>query len=164
MSTSLLTSGIILLFCITIYAISTSNKKKKENKFLTHISRLSGINIGKITKYDIWDQSIIGMDESVPELYFIGNSSDDQTFQKVILADIQRCWLNETSRTVSIKGSSVKVVEKVELILGNKQKSKPDTVIEFYNQQSGKLDLTGELQLAQKWNQLINDKMSSISK
>lgn len=164
MSTSLITIGIIFLLCITIYVISISNKKKKENKFLNNISRLSGINIGKITRYEIWDHSVIGMNDSDAELYFIKNSSDDQTFQKIQLSEFQRCWVNEVSRTVAIKGSSIKVVEKVELILGNKQKSKPDTVIEFYNQHSGKLDLTGELQLAEKWRKLINEKISSDPK
>lgn len=164
MSTSLITIGIIFLLCITIYVISISNKKKKVNKFLNNISRLSGINIGKITRYDIWDHSVIGMNDSDAELYFIKNSSDDQTFQKIQLSEFQRCWVNEGSRTVGIKGSSIKVVEKVELILGNKQKNKPDTVFEFYNQQSGKLDLTGELQLANKWCMLINEKISSMPK
>lgn len=164
MSTSLIITGVIFLLCITIYVISISNNKKKENKFLNNISRLSGISTDKITRYDIWDHSVIAMNESVAELYFIKNSADDQTFQKIQLSEIQRCWVNEVSRTVSIKGSNIKVVEKVELILGNKQKSKPDSVIEFYNQHSGKLDLTGELQLANKWCQLLNEKLSPNSK
>lgn len=163
-TTAIITTAIIFLFFIIMHIISVYNKKKKENKILSNITRLSGINIHNITQYDVWNNSVIGMDDSAAEIYFIRNSSDDQSFQKVQLSEIQRCWLNEVSRSVFFNGSSVKVVEKVELKMDNKGKAKTDTVIEFYNQDSGKLDLSGELQLADKWCKILNDKIASISK
>lgn len=163
-TTTIITTGIIFLLFAIMYIISVYNKKKKENKILANIARLSGINIHNITQYDVWNNSVIGMDDSSAEIYFIRNSADDQSFQKVQLAEIQRCWLNEVSRSVFFNGSSVKVVEKVELKMDNKGKGKPDTVIEFYNQDSDRTDLSGELQLADKWSKLLNEKIASISK
>lgn len=156
-TTTFIITGIVFLLFIAIYINSVYRKKKKENRFLGHLSRLSGSNHRNITPYDIWHHSVIGMNDSAAELYFIKNSSDDQTFQKVQLSDFQRCWVNEVSRTVTIKESIIKVVEKVELIMTNKVKNKPDTVIEFYNQETDRLDLFGELQLAEKWCKLLND-------
>lgn len=163
-TTTLITTGIFFLLFVAIYINSVYRKKKKQTMFLGHISRLSGSNPGNITQFDIWHNSVIGMNDSVAELYFIKNSSDEQTFQKIQLSEFQRCWVNEVSRTVSIKESIIKVVEKVEVIMANKVKNKPDTAIEFYNQETDRLDLFGELQLAEKWCKLLNDKINSNSK
>ncbi|HLN74829.1 MAG: hypothetical protein ACM3O8_09585 [Methylococcaceae bacterium] len=162
-TTTLIITGITFLLFITIYILSVSGKKKKANMLLGNLSRLSGVNLTTLTQYEIWNNSVIALDDSGAVLYFIRNSSDDQTFQKVLLPEIKRCWVNEVSRAVSINGSSIKVVEKVELKMENKGKSKPDTIIEFYNQDSGRLDLSGELQLAEKWCKLLNDTIPSIS-
>lgn len=163
-TTTFITTGIIFLLFAAMYLLSVFSKKKKENKILGNISRLSGINIHNITKYDVWKNSVIGMDDSAAEIYFIRNSSDDQSFQKILLSEIKRCWINDVSRSVFFNGSSVKVVEKVELKMENKGKGKPDTVLEFYNQESDRSDLSGELQLADKWCKILNEKIPSISK
>lgn len=163
-TTTIIVTGVIFLLCITIYVISKNNKKKKEIRLLDNISRLSGTDPSSITQYDIWNNSVIGLNNLDAELYFIKNTAEDQSFQKVSITEVQRCWVNEVSRTVSIKESIIKVVEKVEVIMINKVKNKPDTVIEFFNQNSGKLDLSGELQLAEKWCNLLNETIASTSK
>ncbi|MGE5395628.1 MAG: hypothetical protein ACM3P1_12875 [Candidatus Saccharibacteria bacterium] len=162
-TTSFIITGILFLLFTAIYINSVYRKKKKQNLFLGHLSRLSGSNQENITQYDIWHNSVIGMNNSDAELYFIKNSSDDQTFQKISLSDIRRCRVNEVSRTVSIKESIIKVVERVEVIMTSKVKNKPDTVIEFYNQETDRLEIFGELQLAEKWCKLLNDTVSAPS-
>lgn len=163
MDSKIIIGGAFAILIIILYVISSRNKRKREKMFIGILSDLVGNN-SRISMYDIWGSSIIGADESINHVFFIKNIFDDETFQSIQLPEILKCKVNEVSRTVSIKGSGIKAIEKVELVFIYLDKNKPDSVIEFYNQDTGKLDLSGEFQLAEKWNKLLNESISSIRK
>ena len=62
------------------------------------------------------------------------------------------------------KEGSIKAFDRIDLVFSNKDKSKADVVVEFYNANTDRLTLSGELQLAEKWCTLINNKVASLSK
>lgn len=156
-SKTIIIGGAVALLFITLYLISRRSKRKREKMFLGILSDLTGNIDSQITRYDIWYNLVIGVDDSTNHIFFIKNIFDDKTFLSVKLSEILKCRVNEVSRTVTINGSGIKVIEKVELEFINQDKNKPDSVAEFYNQDSGKLDLSGELQLAEKWCKIAND-------
>jgi hypothetical protein len=162
-SKTIIIGGAIALLFITLYLISRRSKRKKEKMFLGILYNLTGNIDSQITRYDIWNNLVIGVDDSTNHVFFIKNIFDDETFLSVKLSEILKCRVNEVSRTVTINGSGIKVIEKVELVFINQDKNKPDSVTEFYNQDSGKLDLSGELQLAEKWCKIANDNITALA-
>jgi hypothetical protein len=170
-STTTITGGVFILFCIILFVINNRNKRKKEKQFLQPMNRLAEKDNCKISQYDIWNKSIIGIDNLTNHVYFIKQLFDDATSLSINLNEILKCRMNEVgqtvilaSRTKGIKGNVIKTFDKVELVFINRDKNKPDVIAEFYNKETGNLNLTGELQLAEKWCKIANDKIASISK
>lgn len=170
-SITTITGGIFILFCIILFVITNRNKRKKEKQFLLPLRRLAEKDNCEISQYDIWNNSIIGIDNLTNHVFFIKNIFNDETSLSIKLNEILKCRVNEVgqtitlaSRTVGIKGNVIKTFDKVELVFINRDKNKPDLVAEFYNKETGNLNLTGELQIAEKWCKIANDRITSISK
>jgi len=170
-SSTTITGGIFILFCIMLFVITNRNKRKKEKQFLQPLNRLAEKDNCKISQYDIWNKSIIGIDNLTNRVFFIKNVFYDETSKSIQLNEILKCRVNEVgqtmtlpSRTVGIKGNVIKAFDKVELVFINRDKNKPELIAEFYNKETGNLNLTGELQLAEKWCKIANDRIASISK
>ena len=169
-SSTITTGGIFILCCIIIFVLINLNKRKKEKQLLQPLNRLALNDNCKITKYNIWNNSIIGLDRIANQLFVITDLADKETFQKIKLADVLKCRVNELSRTVIMEGRNertpgmgVKIINKVELIFTNRDKNKPDIMVEFYNNETGNLAISGELQMAQMWCKLINDAISPLA-
>jgi len=56
------------------------------------------------------------------------------------------------------------VVDKLELSFYPVEKGKPEISIEFYNDEYDSLTLSGELQLAEKWEKLLNEQLKTPKK
>ncbi|BBE20045.1 hypothetical protein AQPE_4236 [Aquipluma nitroreducens] len=97
-------------------------------------------------------------------VFVVSNVNSIESSQQIDLADILKCRVIESSRSVSTKEGSLKVVDKIELSFVNPDKNKPDTKVEFYNADYDRLTLTGEVQLSEKWCKILNDKIAELSK
>ena len=107
---------------------------------------------------------MIGIDETQNVVFAIRKTKEKETSIAVNLAEVFRCSVAEISRTSGPKEGNIKAFDRIELVFTNKDKSKADRIVEFYNANSDRLTLTGELQLAEKWCKIANDKIASISK
>ena len=163
-SNTIVIGGIIVLFGITLYILNSRSKKKKEAQFLQPLSRLAEKDNCKISQYDIWNDSVIGIDETQNTVFAIRKKKEKETSIVVNLAEIFRCRVIEVSRTSGPKEGNVIAFDRIDLAFINKDKSKADVVVEFFDANTDRLTLTGELQLAEKWCVLINNKLASISK
>jgi hypothetical protein len=168
MDSNTIISVIFILIIITFYVLIIRNKRKKEKKYLQPLFKLAGKVNCTISQYEIWSNSIIGIDNLNNQIFVIGNINDVATFHCIKLTEFQICKLNEVSRTVNIasrtlaiKGIGVKVIDKIELVFVYLAKNKPDFIVEIYNNETGNFDLTGELQIAEKWCKIANDKIES---
>ncbi|HMG15788.1 MAG TPA: hypothetical protein VK590_10085, partial [Saprospiraceae bacterium] len=71
----------------------------------------------------------------------------------------------KTTRSVSInEGSPQTVIDKVEIVFDFIDNKKSNIVLEFYNSKTDRLTLAGELLLAEKWSNLINQCIPSNMK
>lgn len=169
-SSTTITGGIFILFCIMLFVLINRNKRKKEKQFLQPLNRLAEKENCKISQYDIWNNSIIGIDDLTNQVFVIKNIFDVETFQCIKLTEILNCRVNEVGRTMTlasrtpgIKGNVIKAFDKIELVFINHDKNKPELIAEFYNKETGNLNLTGELQMAQKWCKIANDKITALT-
>jgi hypothetical protein len=154
---TIITLALFIVFCIILYAVNNNRKKAKKAKYRNKIFALAEQNSCQISEYEIWNNSVIGIDIVRNCVFVVRNSKDNETSQKIDLAEFQKCSVNESSRIVSTKESSRKVVDRIELVFSNATGKKPDTIIEFYNTAHDNLFLAGEHQLAEKWCKIVND-------
>ena len=153
----------IILFCILLFALQSRKKKQKETQLLQPLFELAQENNCKISKYERLNNSFIGIDEVTNFVFEVSNANSIESSQQIDLRGILKCRVIEASRTVSTKGGSLKVIDKIELALVNPDKNKPDTKIEFYNAEYDRLTLTGEIQLSEKWCKILNDKIAELA-
>lgn len=161
---------IITVFCSAIFLLSSRSKKKNESQFLEALFGLAGKNKCKISKYERWNNSIIGIDETSSSIFAVRKLNDTEITEQIDLADIQKCRVNETSRIVNIAsrtavidGSNTKAVDKIELEFYRWDKNKPGTLVEFYNVNYDSLNLGKELQIAEKWCKTVNDRIDLLA-
>ena len=163
-SNTMVIGGIIVLFGITLYVLISSSRKRKEAQFLQPLRQLAEKDNCKISQYDIWNNSVIGIDATQNMVFAIRRTKEKETSIVVNLAEIFRCKVIEVSRTSGPKEGNMIAFDRIDLAFINKDKSKADVVVEFYNANTDRLTLTGELQLAEKWCVLVNNKLASINK
>jgi predicted RND superfamily exporter protein len=165
MSLGLIIAGVVCLLLIVVVAIfSGKNKKAKHLKYISPLNALAEKVGGKISKTDIWNDSVIGIDEMKNLIFVIQKISTDEKKIVINLAEVFRCRVSEISRTSGAKEGYMKAFDRIDLVFSNREKSKADISVSFYNSETDRLTLTGELQLAEKWCTLVNNKLASIEK
>lgn len=165
MSLGLIIGGAITMLLAAIIIVSTSkSKKEKKIKFLDPLHELAQRGGFKVSHHDIWSESVIGIDESKNVVFVIRKNAGSEAEKVINLAEIFRCRVAEISRMAGPKEGNMKVVDRIDLVFTNKEKSKSDVIIEFYNSNTDRLTIAGELQLAEKWCVLVNKQLASIGK
>jgi hypothetical protein len=165
MSLGLIITGVICVLLILVIYISTSkNRKKKYNEYIVPLLQFAEANNCTVTTTDIWNTSVIGIDDHRGFVFFIQKSGDGENKAVINLADVFRCKVAEISRITSPKEGSLKVFDRIDLVVTYKDKGKPDSSIEFYSSKTDRLTLAGELQMAEKWCGIINNKSAKLNK
>ena len=114
---------IFILICLLPVLIMSRNKKKKEVQFLQLLFGLAERNNYKISNYEQWNNSAIGIDKVANFVFIINKIDEVETTQQINLADIQKCRVAESSRIVGDKGANMKAVDKIELAFINRDKN-----------------------------------------
>jgi hypothetical protein len=154
----------VLLLAVVIIVSATKSRKEKKIKFLDPLNELASREGSHISRHDIWSDSVIGIDESSNKVFVVRKTAGSESGKVIDLTEVFRCRVAEISRTSGPKEGNVKVFDRIDLVFMNKEKSKPDTVVEFYNSNTDRLTLAGELQLAEKWCVLVNRQLDAIRK
>lgn len=165
MSLGLIISGVTgLLLVLVIYRSASKKRQKLHNEYLMPLAELASENGCSITSRDIWNTSVIGIDEQRHYVFFIQKTADGDRKAVLNLADVFRCKVAEISRITSPKEGSLKVFDRIDLVITYKDKGKPDSSIEFYSSKTDRLTLAGELQMAEKWCGIINNKSAKLNR
>lgn len=154
----------IIILLVILFVLVNIGKKKKEAKFLQSLYGLAEKTNCKLSEYERWNNSIIGIDAEGNYVFVVKKINDIESTQIINLADFQKCRVNESSRVVSTKESSTKVVDRIDLTLSNLDRNKQDTTIEYYNTAYDPLFIVRELQVAEKWSKIINDKILELAR
>jgi hypothetical protein len=113
----------------------------------------------KISHYELFNLISIGIDKDAHQLFFIRTTPENELQQKINLTEIKRCRMEETGRTVN----TVHVIEKIDLCFSLLAPNQKEISINIYHADYDNLTLSGELQFAEKWVQLINDHLKNIN-
>jgi hypothetical protein len=159
LSTIIIVASIIAISVI-LYIVVSMRSKNKEKKKLQVLNDYASKHNCTITKNEIYSNISIGMDEKTNFLFFIKSNNDIDVLKHVNLSEIRNCKVVNTGRTVQFNKSSTTVIEKLNLCFYPVNKNKEQILLEFYNVELDGSILNGELQLIEKWTNILNNKLS----
>lgn len=154
--------AVFLLICLILIVIAVRNGRKNEKQFLQAFYRLVETHLCKISQYDRWGNTAIGIDENTGKVFFIRKLGGKEIIQYVNLEEILKCRVISTTRNVSSKEGKITVIDKLELAFTYRDKNSPEIYLEFYNADYESLTLRGELQMAEKWCEIANGRIASL--
>lgn len=109
----------------------------------------------KISKFDIWDQSIIGLDETNSHVFFYRNKQGNELLKEIKIDEIKSCNKCENSRVVSGKNGKVKVIDFLSLHFFAFSDRQETIILEFYDNEDSP-QLGDELMLIEKWHSILS--------
>lgn len=158
-SGTLIIAILFILVCSIPFIIMVRNSKKREKQFLRMLLEIAGKDNCELSVHDFLTHAAISIDNKTNMVFFVKKVNSTETHQLVTLAEIQSCHLVNAARTGSNEDGLFKIIDRLELVLESHDKSKADIILEFYNSAYSSPTLTVELQLAEKWCKVINDKI-----
>lgn len=159
MDLSSLIMGLFLLalFVLPFVLVGRSNTKKR-NQFLSRLNQLAQQQNCKIATRDSCSNFIIGTDEKVSFLFFFKKSEEKEIAQSVNLAEVQKCTVLNTVKSLNGKEKGNSGSGKLVLSLLPVKKDSPEILLEFYNE-NDRLQLSDEFILINKWNEIVSKKL-----
>jgi hypothetical protein len=161
LSIALITIVTIAAF-VTPLVLITRSRKAKEKRFLQILIEMARKTNSAISDHEYFNNTAIGIDKEAHRLFFMRKTTAGDNNQEIDLKEVLRCRMVNTSNTVSHKESTYTVIEKIQLAFTYRDKNKPETTMEFYNNDHDSLTISGELQIAEKWARIINADIAKI--
>jgi len=153
---------VILIIIILVVVIANNNKKNKKKQFVQTLSDLAEKSNCTISEYDLWNNTLIGIDNAAHKLFFIRKTAEISVNNVIDLQGVQKCRVINSSRVVTNNETNNTVIDKLELALTSPDIKIADTLLEFYNTNRDNLFLNGELPLAEKWAAIVNTNIADI--
>lgn len=147
-----------IIACVLPFVYINSSKKKAEKKRLQALTTLAAEHNGAVSRHEFCGEMAIGLDEVNHHVYFISKVKGREAAQFVDLAGIKSCRVADVSRNINGKDGAYKVIDKLNLVFTQADKSQADISLEFYDADVS-MQLVGELQFIERWEKLINDRL-----
>lgn len=154
---------VVLALFILPFVIIRRNRKQTERKFLQALSTLAEKSNCSISEYETWNNRYaIGIDKGAHKVFFVGKKdNNDNVENEVDLSLVQNSRVINTNRSIRNGKESYQVIEQLELCFDFTDNSLPRKTLMFYNAKHESLTVAGELQLAEKWAQIVNSVIAS---
>lgn len=151
-SSTLVVSLLLVVVILIPFIIMRGGIKKRAKLFLAELKAFASEHNADITDYDLSKDIAIGRDEAKGLVFFIHHGDELKSAKKIDLNETKNVQLTKGIRRVVTEHSESTIIEKVGLAFV----TNATTVnFEFFNTDSGSLTMSGELQLAEKWEELL---------
>ena len=111
-----------------------------------------------ISKYEIFSNSIIGLDENVNVLCFLRKRIAGEYFLEVDLSKYTKVEVEQRNHQEGENHTMQTLVDEIVLKFYPKSSSDKIALIELYNRKEMQI-LSGEIQLAQEWAHFLNNRI-----
>lgn len=152
----------LLLFSIPFILLNINHRKKVKQNLQVINEEAVKLNL-TVAKFNTWGNTSIAMDETANVVFFTKKTTDGKTARQVALADTEKCRIANIKRTSYDGAEHYSITERLDLVFEARDKNKTETAFSFYDIEYDGGMLTGELQQAEKWCSIINDKIASIA-
>jgi hypothetical protein len=137
------------------------NRKKREKKMFELIASIAQKHNCTIVHHDFCGDFVIGFDNIKSFVFFYKKDEDKELEQYVNLADFQKCTIINVGKSVVNNNGNYKVIDLLALNFVPHLKTKHEVRFEFYNTEKNS-QISGELQLLEKWSKMINDHLKNM--
>lgn len=151
---SLIMFGILAVLIIPFIIVGLK-KKKRKNQFIAYLFAKAKENNLEIAEHELLNNKLIALDKNNRTIIFLRRDEKDYFLKIIDLKSIKKCTLLSESKSIKAAESSTNVFDKVAISFSTSQNVPPES-IEFYNNKYDGLQLSGELQIAEKWVKKIN--------
>jgi len=149
---SLILGVVFILICASPFVLIYLNGKKAEKRTLQLLSSFASQNNSRLSQSESCGDFAIGLDETLRQLLFVKKNSDDNVSVCIDLNQMEACIPNTTKIPSKNTSSTITYVGLGFVPQGKKGK---ETTLNLYDERIN-TQLTGELQLAEKWSRNIN--------
>lgn len=156
-----LTAILIAVVCIIPFVIMNKINTRREQRFLQPLFSMAQNHHSKIKQYDTWINAAVGIDHKTGMIFFFKKVNNIETSRQVHLSEIRKCRVKQVTKIAGDESDNFKAIAKIDLAFEHLDTRKAELLLEFYNADTDGGTLTGELQLAEKWQKLINYKIAA---
>ncbi|MFC4875038.1 hypothetical protein [Negadavirga shengliensis] len=137
------------------------NRKKKERLLFQSLKGIAQEHNCEISQYEFCSDFIIGLDESKNFAFFYKKKEENFVSQHVDLSEIQTCHTAKKARTIKTKEGNLVITDRIELCFTPANNRMNEIRFELYDKEIN-TQLSGQLQLADKWVKQLNDRIINI--
>ncbi len=149
--------ALLALFALPFILIGRASKKNKK-QLIDKLSKLAEKHSSVIKESDHCNDFAIGIDTKETTLFYIKAENEGEKSQVIKLGEYKTTRIVNLSKTLGDNGAKTTVTSKLALAFVPVNKDKPEVQLEFYNNEN-KNQITSELELLNKWNELVNLKL-----
>ena len=153
---SAIIAAVVVIICTMPFIVMHYNMVKKDNKMLRLLKEMAERQKCKIIQSEFCGDFVIGLDEGGHFVFFVKQKQDKVISAFVDLSEIQTCQPIKNTRLVKTNGGTSVIIERMELCFIPIKKNKAEAKFEIYDEDLN-IQLSGELQLLDKWSEQIND-------
>ncbi|WBU88454.1 hypothetical protein [Cellulophaga omnivescoria] len=157
-----ITAIIIISVCLLPFIFIARSRKKREKKMLASLEEIAKENNCTVNDYDINADFIIGIDHKQNQVFYYKSEEGVINQGAVNLTGIKKCKIATHTQTINAKNRKEYVVKGLDLKFIPRYNQDPEVSFTVYDSDL-KMQLTGELQLAKKWETLINKKLQHFN-
>ena len=155
---NIILGAIILTICIGPLVLLYFKSVNANTKMLQSLKEIAQQHNCNISKHEFCNNFAIGLDENNNYAFFFKQKEEVSISQFVDLSEIQDCKAVKRTSTTKVKNEDITFFQKIELKFIPKNKSQAETTFELYEPEDRQL--SGELQLVDRWSTQINEQLS----
>jgi len=143
---------VLVGICVSPFMIMGLKKVKNKKQQFQNLSRLANENNLTIGQYDVFGNLSIGIDSKNNQLLFFRNDKNHNKIEQCVdISNIKNCSINKTG--------TKDVIKQIELCLHTIIKNQQEINLLFFDNQT-EFQLNGQLQLAEKWKNIIQKQLN----
>ncbi len=155
---TVIAGAVLLAVCILPLFIIIRSRKKVENQMSKSLEKIANASNCQLSFKDLSGNFAIGIDDNKKFVFFFKNSKVAVIEESIELAKYKSCKVIKSSKTIKSGNGTYNEIEKLELNFIPKIKDNEEINLEFFNAE-GSFQLNGELQVIEKWSNLINKRL-----
>lgn len=156
---TLIVSAILMAVIIIPFLLMRRGIKNQERELYAELTDLAEKNSTEIGQYEVLKDIALATDKSQEKLFFIHKNEHLATTQTIDLNVYTTCQLEKGVKVIRSEGGDRTIIEKISLLFKSVERKSAPITLELFSTDYDSLTLAGELQLAEKWVELINNRV-----
>lgn len=152
---------LIIGLCTIPFLLLNKSKKSREKQLIQALFRLAERKNNHIDEYETGRDFAIGIDRIARTVFFYKIFEEQETMEVIRLDDVEHCEPKTVSRNLPPDRGGRKVIDRISLVF-RWIEDEPLTSWDIYNSEEN-IQLSGELQLTERWCQKIRELLAAAT-